>query len=88
MACRIKDLEAKEGPIVPSTVPPEWEAKEFSHILYTNPETSTASQLPWVSQPAPDGQPITVEKPVPLSEKPVLKPGPKESHDTLPMDNI
>lgn len=84
----IKDLESKEGPIVPSTVPPEWEATEFSHILYTNPETSTASQLPWVSQPAPDGHPITVEKPKPLSEKPVLKPGPPESHDTLPLDKL
>ncbi|MGI2327959.1 manganese catalase family protein [Planococcus sp. YIM B11945] len=80
----IKDLEAKEGPIVPGTLPPEWEAKEFSHILYTNPETSKASQLSWLNEPAPDGHSFTVEQAKPLAGRPVLKPAPPEAHATLP----
>lgn len=58
----IKELEAKEGVIVPRTIPPEWEAKKFSHILYTNTETSTSSQLDFLKHPSPDRGTFKVEE--------------------------
>ncbi|WP_033542405.1 manganese catalase family protein [Planococcus sp. CAU13] len=83
----IKEMEAKEGVIVPSTLPPEWEAKEHSHVLYTNPETSTASQLDFLNHPAPDGGTFTVEAAKPFGEAPMLKPAPPQAHNTLPGEN-
>lgn len=82
----IKEMEAKEGAIVPSTVPPEWEATEFSHTLYTN-EDSTASQLDFLRHPAPDGQAFKVEESKAMGGIPDLKPAPPEAHDTLPGEN-
>lgn len=80
----IKEMEAKEGVVVPSTIPPEWELKEHSHVLYTNPETSTASQLDFLNHPAPDGGTFTVEAAKPFGEAPMLKPAPPQAHNTLP----
>lgn len=84
----IKEMEEKEGVIVPSTVPPEWEATEFSHIHFTNSETSTSSQLSWLNETAPDGKNFTIEKPEPMGEAPMLKPAPPEAHNTLPVDKL
>lgn len=83
----IKEMEAKEGVIVPSTIPPEWELKEHSHVLYTNPEASTASQLDFLNHPAPDGGTFTVEAAKPFGEAPMLKPAPPQAHNTLPGEN-
>ncbi|MFC3212031.1 manganese catalase family protein [Planomicrobium okeanokoites] len=82
----IKEMEAKEGVIVPSTVPPEWEATEFSHTLYTNAD-STASQLDFLKQPAPDGAAFKEEESKAFGGVPELKPAPPQAHDTLPGEN-
>lgn len=82
----IKEMEAKEGVIVPGTLPPEWEATEYSHILYTNSESS--KELKWMNEPAPDGHEFTFGKPEPLSVKPELKPAPPEAHNSLPEDKL
>lgn len=84
----IRDLEAKEGVIVPSTVPPEWEATEFSHTLYNNSEGEESSQLPWVGETAPDGHQFKYEQAKPFGERPILKPAPPQAHDTLPAEDM
>lgn len=84
----IKDLEAKEGPIVPSTIPPEWEASEFSHTLYNNSGSEESSSLSWMNGTAPDGHPFKYDQAKAFSEKPVLKPAPPEAHNTLPAEDM
>lgn len=84
----VKELEAKEGVVVPSTVPPEWEAKEHSHVLYQCSEGSKSHELPWLSQPAPDGHPFSVEAGKPFGEKQSLGVSPPEAHNTLPEDKL
>lgn len=81
----IKDLEEKEGVIVPSTVPKEYEKEEFSHTLYNFSEGEESARLDWLKEVAPDGAAFNYENgPVAYGEKPVLKPAPKQSHNTLP----
>lgn len=82
----IEDLQAKEGGvIVPSTVPPEWEASQYSHTLYDFSEGGESSgDLAWMKGKAPDGHDFKFEQAQAFSDRPVLKPGPPESHDTLP----
>lgn len=82
----IAEMEAKEGVIVPSTVPPEWEKSEVAHVFYPNAD-STASQLEFLKGDAPDGNPFTVEEPKPSGGMPTLKPAPPEAHNTLPGEN-
>lgn len=82
----IAEMEAKEGVIVPSTIPPEWEAKEFTHTYYASPD-STATQLDFLKGTAPDGHPFTVEQSKPMGGIPELKPAPPEAHNTLPGEN-
>ena len=85
----IRDLEEKEGGVIaPSTVPPEWEATEYSHTLYNFSEGEDSAQLPWMSGNAPDGHPFKYGQPQAFGQKPVLKPGPLESHDTFPEDKL
>lgn len=85
----IRDLEEKEGGVIaPSTVPPEWEATEYSHTLYNFSEGEDSASLPWMNGNAPDGQPFKYEQPQAFGQKPALKPGPLESHDTLPEDKL
>lgn len=85
----IRDLEEKEGGVIaPSTVPPEWEATEYSHTLYNFSEGEDSASLPWMNGNAPDGQPFKYEQPQAFGQKPDLKPGPLESHDTLPEDKL
>lgn len=80
----IRDLEAKEGVIAPSTVPPEWEHTEYAHTLYNFSDGEESSQLPWVGQTAPDGHQFKYEQAKSFGERPVLKPAPPQAHDTLP----
>lgn len=84
----IKDLEAKEGPIVPSTVPPEWEATEYGHTLYNFSEGEQSAQLPWMNGAAPDGHPFKYEQAKAFGEIPILKPAPPQAHDTLPAEDM
>ncbi|MBU9673184.1 manganese catalase family protein [Planococcus sp. CP5-4] len=85
----IRDLEEKEGGVItPSTVPPEWEATEYSHTLYNFSEGEDSASLPWMNGNAPDGHPFKYEQAQAFGQKPTLKPGPLESHDTLPEDKL
>lgn len=85
----IKDLEAKEGGVIaPTTVPPEWEATEFSHTLYNFSEGEASAELPWLQGTAPDGHPFKYEQAQAFSTKPVLKPAPPSLHNTLPEEDL
>lgn len=79
----IKELEEKEGVIVPGTVPPEYEKEEVSHSLYNFSDGEESAQFEWLKGKAPDGAEFHYESgPVAYGEKPVLKPAPKRSHNT------
>lgn len=84
----IKELEAKEGVIVPATAPPEWEAKEFSHQLINFSEGEDSEGLDFLGKQAPDGMADFeyVSKPTAHAEKPLLAPAPPYTHNTLPHD--
>jgi Mn-containing catalase len=85
----IRDLEEKEGGvIVPTTVPPEWEATEFSHTLYNHSEGEVSATLDWVSGVAPDGHPFSYDQGKAFGEKPILKPAPPSLHNTLPGEDM
>ena len=62
----------------------ELEAKEFLHMLYTNSETSTSSQLDFLKHPVPDAGTFKVEESQAFSGPPELKPAPPEAHNPLP----
>ncbi|MCG3421116.1 MULTISPECIES: manganese catalase family protein [Oceanobacillus] len=85
----IKELEAKEGVIVPSTVPADWEATEFSHQLINFSEGNDSEKLDFVGKQAPDGAANFeyVSKPVSHGEKPVLNPAPSYMHNTPPNED-
>ncbi|KMY55340.1 manganese catalase [Bacillus sp. FJAT-27231] len=83
----IKELEEKEGVIVPSTVPAEYEATEFSHKLYNFSEGEDSAKGMWAEGTAPDGKKFEYEEmPVIYGEKPVLEPAPPYMHSTPPHD--
>ncbi|MFC3038679.1 manganese catalase family protein [Virgibacillus xinjiangensis] len=84
----IRELEEKEGVVAPSTVPPEWEATEFSHQLINFSEGEESAQLDWMGKEAPDGKAKFeyASKPVAHAEKPKLEPAPPYVHDTPPHD--
>ena len=85
----IKDLEATEGGVIcPTTVPPEWEATEFSHTLYNHSEGEDSAELPWLKGNAPDGQPFSYDQGKAFGEKPVLSPAPPSMHNTLPAEDM
>ncbi|HZG70467.1 MAG TPA: manganese catalase family protein [Chondromyces sp.] len=84
----IKELEEKEGVLVPSTVPDEWEATEFSHKLYNFSDGEESAAGSWTEGTAPDGKgEFEYEDAATVyAEKPKLKPAPTYIHNTLPMD--
>jgi len=79
----IKELEEKEGVIVPGTVPDENEKEDIAHTLYNFSDGEESAQFDWLKEKAPDGAAFHYESgPVAYGEKPVLKPAPKRSHNT------
>ncbi len=85
----IAELEEQEGLLVPSTFPREKERLDIAYSLYNFSEGEESSTGSWASGQAPDGQgEFRYEAVVPPAEgaKPMLKPAPLETHNTLPMD--
>ncbi|MBO2945572.1 manganese catalase family protein [Paenibacillus sp. F411] len=81
----IRELEAKEGVIVPSTAPPELEKQNMSHVLYNFSEGEESSLGSWASGQAPDGAEFQYSaEPGPFTEEQKLKPAPPYTHNTLP----
>jgi Mn-containing catalase len=82
----IKELEAKENVVVPSTFPKELEIQEASYTLFNFSRGNESAAGRWANGPSMDklGTFHYVENPVPLAKKPVLKPAPSYIHDTLP----
>ncbi|MFN2744556.1 MULTISPECIES: manganese catalase family protein [unclassified Bacillus (in: firmicutes)] len=79
----IKELEEKEGVIVPGTVPTKYEKEEFAHTLYNFSDGEKSAQFDWLKEDAPDGKKFQYESaPVAYGDQPDLKPAPKQSHNT------
>nr|WP_156791360.1 manganese catalase family protein [Bacillus sp. SG-1] len=82
----IKELEAKENVVVPSTFPKELEKQEVSYTLFNLSRGNKSAAGRWASGPSMDGLGTFnyVEHPVPFGQKPSLSPAPPYIHDTLP----
>ncbi|MGD6965744.1 manganese catalase family protein [Rossellomorea vietnamensis] len=82
----IKELEAKENVVVPSTFPKELEKREVSYTLFNLSRGNKSAAGRWASGPSMDGEGTFnyVEDPVPFGPKPALRPAPSYIHDTLP----
>ena len=90
----IKELEAQENIVVPSTFPRELEKREVSHTLFNFSRGNESAKGRWANGKSLDGEGHFkyVEKPKPLAKNPALKPAPPYIHNTLPSilknDNI
>ncbi len=82
----IKELEAKENVVVPSTFPKSLEKREVSYTLFNYSQGNESAEGRWASGPSMDGEGVFnyVEYPVPFAGKPKLKPAPPEVYDTPP----
>jgi len=81
----IKELEAKEGVVVPTTFPKEREIQEVSHVLFNFSRGQESAQGPWAHGPSPDGGTFQyVANPQPHAPEPHLPPAPPYIHDTPP----
>lgn len=82
----IKELEAKENVVVPSTFPKELEIQEASYTLFNFSRGNESAAGRWAHGPSMDklGTFNYVENPVPFAKAPILKPAPPYIHDTLP----
>lgn len=83
----IKELEAKENVVVPSTFPKELEKQEVSYTLFNFSKGNESATGRWAQGPSIDKQGTFnyVENPVPLAKQPKLKPAPPYIHNTLPI---
>jgi len=81
----IRELESKEGVVVPSTFPRQCEKQEVSHVLFNFSRGEESAQGPWAQGPSPDGATFQyVPQPQPLAPPPHLPPAPPYIHDTPP----
>jgi len=82
----IAELEALEGPVVPSTFPKQLEKQEVSYTLFNFSRGNESATGRWASGKSMDncGTFNYVEIPKPFAPKPVLNPAPEYTHDTLP----
>ncbi len=83
----IKELEAKENIIVPSTFPRNLEKREVSHAFFNLSAGNQSAAGRWANGPSMDreGTFTYIEHPVPLAKAPVLNPAPPYIHDTPPV---
>lgn len=83
----IKELEAQENIVVPSTFPKELEKREVSHTLFNFSRGNASAQGRWAQGPSMDKEGVFkyVEQPTPLAPAPVLQPAPPTSFDTPPL---
>jgi len=84
----IKELEAKENIVVPSTFPRNLEKREVSHVLFNFSAGNESATGRWANGKSMDGEGVFryVKNPLPLAPKPQLKPAPPYIHDTPPLD--
>ncbi|SEI14253.1 Mn-containing catalase [Halobacillus karajensis] len=80
----IKELEEKRGTTVPSTVPSDWEATDFSYSLMNFSEGEESKKGSWASGKTPDGNGEFDY--VKHGGKQELKPAPSYVHGTPPLD--
>jgi Mn-containing catalase len=82
----IKELEAQENIVVPSTFPRHLEKREVSHVLFNFSAGNESSTGRWANGPSMDGEGVFqfVENPVPFAPKPKLSPAPPYIHNTPP----
>lgn len=81
-----KEIEEKEGIVVPYDVPEDWEVKEVNNILYNFSE-GEESRTVVEGKTAADGRPFQYEStPKAMGEKPILKPAPKSLHNSSQLD--
>jgi len=82
----IKELEAKENVVVPSTFPKNLEKREVSYTFFNLSEGNESAEGRWAKGPSIDGEGVFkyVENPVPYGPKPWLIPAPPYIHDTPP----
>ncbi|WP_449619858.1 manganese catalase family protein [Robertmurraya sp. Marseille-Q9965] len=82
----IKELEAQENIVVPSTFPKELEVQEASYTLFNLSRGNESATGRWASGPSMDnlGTFNYVENPVPFAKAPKLSPAPTYIHNTLP----
>ena len=82
----IKELEAKENVVVPSTFPKSLEKREVSYTLFNYSQGNESAEGRWSSGPSMDGEGVFnyVEYPLPFAGKPKLKPAPPEIFNTPP----
>ncbi|KMJ57226.1 manganese catalase [Bacillus sp. LL01] len=82
----IRELEAQEGVIVPSTFPTQKEKSEVAHTFIALSEGEESSKGRWASGPAPDGlanfQYLSMGGA--WGSKPILNPAPPALHNTPP----
>ena len=80
----IRELEAKENVVVPSTFPKSLEKREVAYTLFNYSQGNASAAGPWAHGPAPDGEGVFnyVEFPVPFGEVPKLNPAPPYIFDT------
>lgn len=82
----IKELEEKEGIVVPGQVPKEYEVEGLGHVLY-NFSKGNDSKKVVDGKKAADGEKFEYEEdPKPMAKKPKLTLPPKEIYNSLPMD--
>lgn len=82
----IKELEAKENVVVPSTFPKELEKQEVSYVLFNFSEGEKSATGRWASGTSMDGLGTFqyVQQPEAYGGKPNLNPAPFYIHNTLP----
>ncbi|MFL2061655.1 manganese catalase family protein [Marinilactibacillus psychrotolerans] len=82
----IKELEEKEGIVVPGQVPEKYEVSDVSHVLYNFSEGEHSKKVV-DGKTAKDGKEFIYKaKPEVMGEKPVLKPVTKDVYNTSAMD--
>lgn len=82
----IKELEEKEGIVVPGQVPKEYEVEGLGHVLYNFSEGEASKEVV-DGKKAADGHKFKYEEsPEAMSDKPKLKLPPKEIYNSLPQD--
>lgn len=82
----IKELEAKENIVVPSTFPRNLEKREVSYVLFNFSKGDESAEGRWANGPSLDGEGVFqyVRNPVPHAPRPKLPPAPPYIHNTPP----
>lgn len=81
---KYKELEAKEGIVVPGTVPEKYEVSDVTHTLYNFSEGEDIKPVV-DGKEAADGNDFNyIKNPQAMADKPILKAPPAQLHSTPP----